>query len=372
MAATPLGDRWFDPPAGFGSAAAGTVLHTRPVVVSPLPAPVVSTQLLVRSTDAKGRPVPVATTVIVPSAPWSGAGPRPVLAYNMAIDSLGQACAPSWTLTHGGTLEIIAVQYFLSRGDAVVVTDHEGPRQAYAAGRMAGHAVLDAVRGAVRTPALGLVTDAPIAITGYSGGAIASGWAAELAPTYAPELNIVGAAFGGTPADCRVLLESMNGKNLASGVLLGATLGVAREYPELLSLFNENGWRLAEAARDFCLPALGAAGALLPVPVQALSDVPHVVDTPIAREVLAANRLGGAAPTAPVFLYQGQQDVWIPRESSEHLYDDWCARGARVRLEEYQGEHQTVALSGAPVAAAWLDARLAGVPVAPGCSTLGR
>ena len=233
----------------------------------------------------------------------------------MAIDSLGQACAPSWTLTHGGTLEIVAVQYFLSRGDAVVVTDHEGPRQAYAAGRMAGHAVLDAVRGAVRTPALGLVTDAPIAITGYSGGAIASGWAAELAPTYAPELNIVGAAFGGTPADYRVLLESMNGKNLASGVLLGATLGVAREYPELLSLFNENGWRLAEAARDFCLPALGAAGALLPVPVQALSDVPHVVDTPIAREVLAANRLGGAAPTAPVFLYQGQQDVWIPRES---------------------------------------------------------
>ena len=34
---------------------------------------------------------------------------------------------------------------------------------------------------------------------GYSGGAIATEWAAELAPSYAPEVNerLIGAAIGG-------------------------------------------------------------------------------------------------------------------------------------------------------------------------------
>ncbi|WP_253813695.1 lipase family protein [Nocardia amikacinitolerans] len=77
----------------------------------------------------------------------------------------------------------------------MLVPDHQGPRQAYAAGLMAGHAVLDSVRAAVRTPHLGLHHAAPTIVTGYSGGAIASGWAAQLAPKYALELNLVGAAF---------------------------------------------------------------------------------------------------------------------------------------------------------------------------------
>lgn len=38
-----------------------------------------------------------------------------------------------------------------------------------------------------------------------SSGAIAVGWAAALADSYAPELNLVGAAHGGTPADLKAL-----------------------------------------------------------------------------------------------------------------------------------------------------------------------
>ncbi|MFD4183893.1 lipase family protein [Rhodococcus sp. NPDC058514] len=372
LAATPLGDRWFDPPPGFGGRGPGTVLASRAVIVGRLSSAAVSTQLLVRSTDSKNNPVPVATTVIVPTAAWTGPGARPVVAYNPAIDSLGQACAPSSTLPRGEMMEIGAVQDFLARNYAVVVTDHEGPRQAYAAGRMAGHAVLDALRAAVRTPALGLSPASRIAVTGYSGGAIASGWAAKLAPTYAPELNLVGAAFGGTPADYRILLGSMNGRNGASTVLLAAVLGLAREYPELFGLFSDNGWRLGMLAKDLCFAQLAAPGVVAPIPVQAMSDVPDVVNHPIARRVLDETRMAGRAPTAPVFIYQGQQDPWIPREGAERLYDDWCARGARVRLEEYTGEHVTAAASGAPIAHRWIDDRLAGVPVPPGCSSVGR
>lgn len=365
---TPLPDPWFVPFPGFERAPQGAVLNTRPVTVGPLFTPVFATQLLVRSTDSRGRPVPIVTTVMVPQAPWVGPGPRPVVAYNTAIDSLGLTCVPSWNLQRGSEIEVVAIQMLLSRNYAVVVTDHQGPHQAYAAGRISGHAVLDSLRAAVNTPWLGLSPRSPIATTGYSGGAIASGWAAELAPTYAPELNLVGAVIGGAPVDYRILLGSMNGRNMASGVFLAATMGVAREYPELFGLLNDNGWRLGSFAKDLCLTALAPAGVVAPIPVEALSDVPNVIESPIAQRVLAETRMGGQAPKAPVYIYQGQQEFWIPRAGAERLFNEWCARGASVRLDELLGEHLVVALSGLTPAFGWIDDRLAGKPAAPGCS----
>ncbi|RRQ28226.1 lipase [Rhodococcus sp. Eu-32] len=372
-AATPLGEPWFDPPPGYESSAPGTVLDTRDVTVGPLVTPTRSTQILFRTSDSHDRPVAATTTVVVPTAPWTGPGTRPVVAYNMAIDSLGNTCAPSWTLPRGIAPEIAAVQLFLAKNYAVVVTDHQGPRQAYAAGRMAGHAVLDALRAMVNLPGLGLPHESPIAITGYSGGAIASGWAAQLAPDYAPDVNLVGTAFGGAPVDYRILLGSMNGNNGASTLFLSATMGVAREYPEMFQLMNANGLRLAQIAKDMCIYLLAPPGLVAPIPVQALSDVPNVDRTPIAERIIADNRMGGdLAPSAPVFIYQGQQEFWIPRQGAETLYDEWCANGANVRLEEYVGEHLVVAISGLPGSHAWIDDRLAGKPAPEGCSSFGR
>ncbi|MGB3371048.1 MAG: lipase family protein [Rhodococcus sp. (in: high G+C Gram-positive bacteria)] len=371
-APTPLGEPWFVPPPGFENSSPGTVLNTRSVEVGPLITPVRSTQILFRTTDSKDRPVAAATTVIVPNAPWTGPGARPVVAYNMAIDSLGNTCAPSWTLPRGIAPEIAAVQLFLAKNYAVVVTDHQGPRQAYAAGRMAGHAVLDALRAMVNLPSLGLPAESPIAMTGYSGGAIASGWAAQLAPVYAPEVNLVGTAFGGAPIDYRILLGSMNG-NAASTLFLAAAMGVAREYPEMFQLMNANGLRLAQIAKDMCVYLLAPGGLVAPIPVQALSDVPNVDRTPIAEEIIRQTRMGGdLAPTTPVFIYHGQQEFWIPKEGAETLYDEWCANGAQVRLEEYLGEHLVVAISGLPGSHQWIDDRLAGIPAPAGCSSFGR
>ncbi|WP_432278451.1 lipase family protein [Nocardia carnea] len=44
------------------------------------------------------------------------------------------------------------------------------------------------------------MADAPVAIAGYSGGGLATGWAAALQPSYAPELKIDAAVGGGVPA----------------------------------------------------------------------------------------------------------------------------------------------------------------------------
>ncbi|MGK8520878.1 lipase family protein [Nocardia asteroides] len=368
---TPLGDPFYTPPPDFESHPPGTVLASRPGGVGLTVFPLDSTELLIRSTDSKDRPVPVVATLLVPRTPWTGPGPRPVLSFNAAIDSLGHRCAPSYELRSVAGAKLWAAQIPLAKGYAVLVPDHQGPRQAYGAGLMAGHAVLDSIRAVVGTPALGLRPDAPAVVTGYSGGAIASAWAAQLAPAYAPELNLVGAAFGGVPADFGMLLSTMNGRNLASGVFLAATLGLAREYPEMLDLMNDNGWRLAQIGKDVCMSAEEFAGVVAPIPVQALTHAAAPTELPMIQEILAANRLGASAPTVPVFLYHATHDPWVPLAGAEKLYADWCGAGTPVDFQVYVGEHFMVGLSGIPGANSWIDDRFAGRAAAPHCSRAG-
>lgn len=71
----------------------------------------------------------------------------------------------------------------------MVTADHEVPEYQWIAGVNSGHGVLDAIRAAQHS--------APAGLGVYSGGALASQWANELASSYAPELNIVGVAAGG-------------------------------------------------------------------------------------------------------------------------------------------------------------------------------
>ena len=81
----------------------------------------------------------------------------------------------------------------------MIVPDAEGQRAGFAAGPEYGMNTLDSMRAAFHSSTVGLPRDARIALLGYSGGAIASGWAAELAPTYASDVNdrMIGAAIGG-------------------------------------------------------------------------------------------------------------------------------------------------------------------------------
>ncbi|MFC9896800.1 lipase family protein [Nocardia sp. NPDC127579] len=357
---TPLGDSFYQPPPGFEDTAPGTVLASRVGGIGLTLTPVTSTELLIRSTDSKDRPVAVVATLLVPQAPWPGPGPRPVVAFNVAIDSLGHTCAPSYQLRSGPSADLMAAQIPLAKNYAVLVTDHQGPRQAYAAGRMAGHAVLDSLRGAVGHPELGLRPDSPAVVTGYSGGAIASGWAAQLAPDYAPELELVGAVFGGVPADFELLLHTMNGRNAAAGVFLAAALGVAREYPDMMWMFNDNGWRLAQNFKNLCFPGEAALGAVMPVPAELLTDAPDPLADPVVQRMLADNRMGATAPRVPVYLYHGTHELWIPLEGAQRLYDDWCAHGVQVQFDVYPGEHIVAGALAIPEANAWIDRMLAG------------
>ncbi|MBY8856887.1 lipase family protein [Nocardia sp. CA2R105] len=54
-------------------------------------------------------------------------------------------------------------------------------------------------------------------------------WAAQLQPTYAPELRFAGAAVGGLPADPAVVARNLDG-NPFSGLIFAALAGIAGEH----------------------------------------------------------------------------------------------------------------------------------------------
>lgn len=373
---TPLADdEFFAWPTGVENYAPGEIVRSRVVTLTAFPGTLTAHrayQIMVRSNDAKERPVPVTATLVVPTTPWTPGSPRPVVVYNRAIDSLGARCAPSYMLVHNPIdIDLPPVlPLFLARGYAVLLPDHEGPRMAYAAGRMAAHAVLDSIRGMKNLSSVDLA-DSPVAMTGYSGGAIATGWAAQMQPTYAPDVPLAGAAAGGTPADFALLRSTLNGQ-IGSGLYLSAILGITREYPEMLDLANPLGaWMATSLFKDQCSTVLIPAG-LLMLPVQLLTDSPDPFDTPIARAVVADNKMGSLTPEAPVYLYHGSSrvflgDEWVPERGALDLQREWCSRGANVTYAPEFGGHLTAAVLGVPGMMDWLDQRLAGVPAPQGC-----
>ncbi|MBY8860682.1 lipase family protein [Nocardia sp. CA2R105] len=371
----PLFDQW---PANLAAEAPGAIIAVRDVTATAAPLLAVPVQqvllLKFRTTDAYGGPSFGTATLVIPAAAWAGSGERPVVVNNLAIDALGRACTPGYTLAHGFNAHSSlgddlppTTQLAVLRGYAVLIPDHEGPRMAYAEPYVAGHAVLDSIR-AVRNLRPEEFGASRFAMHGYSGGAIATRGAVALIGSYAPELAtvIVGAALGGVPADYRMLARSMNA-NLASGVFLAATFGVARERPEILSRMNNLArWAAISPLKDTCDSTFGAAGVLM-LPADVAADMPDALHSPLADRIYTITAMNGMKSPVPLYVYQGEQEFWIPAEGARDYYAQQCALGARAVYRSVLGEHLIADALGYPEAAAWVDQRLQGIPAPDGC-----
>jgi hypothetical protein len=185
----PTDDQFYEPPPGYRHATPGTVLRSRDVELAFLgliPQRTMATQLLYRTTDMNGRPAATATTVIVP-ADVTPDRPCPVLSYQCAIDAVSSRCFPSYALRRRAQaigslaqLEYLLIAAALAEGWAVSIPDHEGRTGMWGAPFEPGYFILDGVRAALNAERLGLSSSAPVALWGYSGGGLATAWAAEL------------------------------------------------------------------------------------------------------------------------------------------------------------------------------------------------
>ncbi|WP_378738928.1 lipase family protein [Nocardia brasiliensis] len=365
-------DPFYEAPADLDRAKPGDVLGVRsmPALLG-FPGTTV-TMIKFRSTNSAGDPIAATTTVLTPHNHVPGG---PLLSYQHIINGLGTRCAVSRVLyTDDPNLavrEAPALNAVLLRGWSVALPDHLGPTSAYGAAKLGGMITLDGIRAARQVAELNVATS-PIALFGYSGGGMATGWAAALAPTYAPELDIAGAAEGGVPMNLVKMTEGLGySRHPAFGLALAAAIGLEREYPTRLPISDHlNAFGLATRDRiaNGCTNEILAAGAGHSVLDVASST--SLADDPSARSVLEENSLElyDGVPKTPIYQWRSHEDALIPVASIDNTVRRYCAAGARVRSALFPSpDHLTTAVLGAPAAMAWIEERFRGTPAPSDC-----
>jgi hypothetical protein len=371
--------KWTGPLTGV---APGTVLRMRIIVPSDVTAkpPVLGEQVLYRTTGQLGQPIVTVATILRPL----GIAPAPgLVSYQTAYDALGGQCDPSYTLRGGeGTdpapdTDEQAIVGYLDAGYTVVTSDYEGEALDYGAGLVAGYGTLDAIRAAEHVLTL-VPASTPVGIVGYSGGSIATDFAAELASKYAPGLDIVGTALGGVPADWAHNITYINGTNAWSGLIPPLLVGLARASGVDLSPYlSVYGRQLAAQVSAECIGDFYGAypgltiGQLLRPAYQDWQKVPALA------ALLNPGIMGQiGTPPSPLFIGVGDSDgtgdgIMIDGDVQQLAFED-CQRGDSVQYKVYSGEgHSAAAASFSVDAQAFLADSLAGVTVADGCAGTG-
>jgi pimeloyl-ACP methyl ester carboxylesterase len=319
-------------------------------------------RVLYRSNSAIGEPTAVSGTVLLPGR--SSSRVRPLLGYAIGTHGIGDTAAPSRLLARGLEWEAGLMAMALARGWAVAITDYEGlgtpGDHTYMVGRALGPNVLDAMRAARALAPTELPADGPAAIVGYSEGGAAAAWAAQLQPSYAPELALAGVAAGAAAADLEAAGPNLDGTFFSFFIAYGG-IGYAAAYPELdLDSYLTPVARAGiEVLRNSSVLQAALSG---PRFVRAADlTQPNVLELPDWRRRLHENRLGLIAPAAPVLLHHARRDQIVSFAQSLNLRDDWQALGADVRLYVTRGgvDHISGAVAGTPIALDWLARRLA-------------
>ncbi|SON63310.1 putative inactive lipase [Mycobacterium simulans] len=372
----PCDDPFYEPPAGFQHAAPGTVLRSRDVEVAFLgliPQSITATQLLYRTTDMNGDPEATVTTVLLPAEVAPGET-YPLLSYQCAIDAISSRCFPSYALRRRAKalgsltqLELLLVSAALAEGWAVSIPDHEGIKGLWGAPYEPGYRILDGIRAALSSERLALSPSAPIGLWGYSGGGLASAWAAEMCGEYAPELDIVGAVLGSPVGDLGHTFRRLNG-TLLSGLPALVVAALAHSYPDLGKMIEEHANDEGQALlRD--LETMTTLTAVIRTVNKDLGDyldepLEDILSTPAVAHVFETTKLGAAGPPPPVLIVQAVHDYLIDVDDIDVLADAYSAGGADVTYHrDAFSEHMCLHPLSAPMTLRWLTDRFAGRPL---------
>ena len=378
--------------------APGTVLKTRTIswhVVS-IALPVTVVQLLYRTTNAQGQADTNVTSVLLP--PGGVIPSSRLIGYGSYYDSLNPDDEPSVTFdgaayssgTELTTVETTDLAPLLLAGDTVSVADTEGQTADFAAGPEYGYTTLDGVRAALNSTATNLSPSAKVALIGYSGGAIATSWAAQEASSYAPEIEsrLVGASIGGLLVDPDHNLHYIEGSSTWAGVMPMAIVGIARAYGISFSQYlSANGNAVIAAMQNDNINEAESNYPGITWADLAATQFPEPEDVPPLVKIANRLILGSAGmPKVPELIAQGtggQQDGTNPSATYgpgdgvmiagdvRSYAREVCASGDPVDYQEYADlSHEETEAPWLSATLPWLTARFAGVPAPQDCSTI--
>jgi pimeloyl-ACP methyl ester carboxylesterase len=367
----PEGMEFYEPPAATPAGSAGELVWYRPATVNlnvTLPSNK-AWSVLYQSSNQQGQPDFVTGTVIVPTAKWTGKGTRPDITIGEGTQGLAQECAPSLQMAAGTEYdggEIIAA---LKAGYAVTITDYQGyttgTLPTYIDGKSEGQAVLDIVRAAKELPESGITASTPTIAWGYSQGGQAVGWAGELQPSYAPNVDLIGVAAGGVPGNLNAVAAFGSG-SVAAAFSFDSVIGLQEAYGEefddasfttiagrlkLQPLLRDCAIASLSQFRDVTFESSTVGGATF---AQVEEEHPNV------KRIIEEQNLGTKPISVPVYHYHGLEDEFVPVTQDVELHQQWCSQGVKDDFQLYPGDHLLTDPTAIPTVTKWIEERVAG------------
>lgn len=371
----PSQDPFYTPNVPLGHLKPGTPIKVRTVRVitsqnkkTKKTTSIKGTQILYRTTDEFGRAAAAVTTIVGPATKGSRSK---LISYHAPYDTLGSQCDPSYELQGSGqgtpqALDLVAVGPLLAQGYTVTIPDYEGLKQHWTIGAESAYAALDSVRASEKV--LKMPASTPVGLMGYSGGSVPTGFAADLAPTYAPELHIVGAAAGGVLVDPAHNLGYINKTPLWSSVIPALMYSYNETYDLNIGqyLSADGTAALAHVAGQCLTEFLGKPGNIDDSDLLKQPQWPSLLSIPALIKPLNKNIMGASGvPHTPVFLgvgnVDGIGDGIMMQNDVAGLATQYCAEHVKTQYRIYPKKNHFQAFVPWTVDAdAFINARFAG------------
>lgn len=337
--------------------------------VPPLAAAVETFDLRYTTTDFDGSSLEVSAQLFIPVLGESTT--RPMFTVGSGTTGIADKCAPSREneLEHPLGHYRANMLTYASRGLITVFPDYlgfESPNRTQAYFNALGEArvLLDASRAALAffEQYESLVQPSGAVFTGgYSQGGHAAFAAADLRPSYAPDIDLRGAIGYGATTNVETLLKE--GPYYAPYIVESYRNTYGEDIFDPAQILNER-W-LATLTEDVGRMCVDEAQAYYPFDVEriytpdfaaALTSGALAETLPDIHRVLEENNTGLSGHGLPALIIQGEDDIIVLNESQERFAGLLCERGSDTLYLRYPGvRHRSTRQVGFEETIAWID-----------------
>jgi dipeptidyl aminopeptidase/acylaminoacyl peptidase len=349
---------------------AGTLLKSQKVAAPSVDGTVY--RVMYVSETVSGQATAVTGLVVVPktAAPKSG---YPVVSWGHGTNGMTDECAPSLEPSKIDSL----ANGLLANNWVITASDYQGEGtpglHPYLAGVVAAQNTIDIVRAAEQLPSVDVSKN--YVVWGHSQGGQTAMYAHNIAPKYAPELNLKGVVAGAPPSQFDLIYDYLKTSKYRYYLLMSAG-GLNAAYgdkaapldkvltPEGIALLDE----LDKGCSDYLSKTLGA------VSIDE-TNLANPFDVPEWKKLFLANDPKNFTSTndIPLLIIHGGADEQIPTVSSQLLTTKLCGLGQGMQRWVYPGQsHSGVIATSATDMVNWMKARFAGGPVSADSAPSGQ
>jgi hypothetical protein len=362
----PAGVRFYEAPDPLPPGAPGDIIWAAPYKAVP---GAKAWKVLYHSRSIAGDDIAVSGVVVVPDG-TAPAGGRPVVSWAHGTHGIADSCAPSRVANW--VPQMPAIDELVKQGYVVAATDYEGlgtpGTHPYLVGESEARGALDVVRAAHNLP--GSAANAQTVVWGHSQGGQASLFAGEIAPTYAPELDLRGIVAGAPVTDVAAMFPAAATIPDTLGFVVMGLQGVEAAFPQAKAADVLTPQALAKAAKIVDTKCYEDVLTAFKQPVdQVISHNP--ADVPPFPDLFARDSAGNVTTAAPQFVYQGKSDDVVYKIFTDAYVKKVCAMGNTVEYTTFGGkDHYEENAAAEQQILAWIQGRFAGATAPSNCASL--